>query len=130
MKVTAEWKVNFKSKEVMEKMRKATREGLRDGFVKMYHDTQMMPPMGSPYKTGNNRRMMGMEVSGMGNLGAAERVCDPEKDEAAIYGTSGYSGWLEIGWGKMGARPYIKPAFDRHKAEILPRIKEHLSAYR
>ena len=55
-----------------------------------------------------------------------ERVVDDSKLEAACYGTSGYSGFLEIGTRRMGARPYFKPALDRHSPKLPENIKRYM----
>jgi len=88
---------------------------------------------GSPWLTGNNRRSLVGEVSRMGMVasgggGSSERLIDDSKIEGAVYGTSGYSGFLEVGTSRMPARPYIKPATDKNfTAEKFARkVKEHL----
>ena len=125
MKLTVDAKINLRDKEVREQVHQATRDGLRDVVVLMHGDAVQ----NSPYLTGNNRRSLASEVSGMGLVAGTfmERVCDARLDEAALYSTSGYGGWLEVGTGRMAARPYIKPAFDRHKGKLSEKIKGHLS---
>lgn len=54
----------------------------------------------SPYRTGNNRDSIDMQVNGQ---------------EGMVYTESGYGGYLEIGTSQMPARPYIRPAFDYAK---------------
>ena len=127
MKLSAELKLNLKIPEVLAKAEEATRLGLRDTIVAIHGDAVRM----SPYKTGHNRRSIASEVSGMGVVEQGEdaevgRVVDDSKLEAACYGTSGYSGFLEVGTIHTPARPYFRPALDRHKQELIPNIKRHL----
>ena len=63
-----------------------------------------------------------------GGEGSNERQVDDSKIEGAVYSTSKYGGFLEVGTSKMPARPYIKPAMDKNfTAEKYARkVKEHL----
>ena len=57
----------------------------------------------SPFKTGTNRRSLMHDAFGTGRR---------------IFGTSGYSGYLEVGTCKMAARPYIRPALEAVAAKV------------
>jgi len=130
MKITSKFTLNLKTKEVQSAAQRAGRLGMRDTVVSIVRDTIQPPPVGSPYLTGHNRRSMVGEASGMGSpyKGAdsePERVVNDSKLEGAVYSTSGYGGWLEIGTRRMPARPYIKPALDRHIHELPLNMKRH-----
>jgi len=73
---------------------------------------------------------MTAEVSGMGTPyrgtdSEPERIVNDAKIEGAVYSTSGYGGFLEVGTYKMPARSYIKPAYDRHIGELPGNMKRH-----
>lgn len=115
MKMEVSVTLNLKTDAVAAAVNKATQLAMRDTVVEVQADSVK----GSPWKTGNNARSLAGEVSGMGVIVAGEgakpeRVVDDSKIEGAVYSTSGYGGYLETGTAKMGARPYIKPAQDRH----------------
>ena len=109
---------NLKIKEVMSATIDATRKGIRDTLT----DTMADAVKGSPVLTGNNRRSIKMEVSGFGGEG----IIDQSKNDGAIYSTSGYGGYLETGTVNMAARPYMKPAGDRHFPKLPEAIKRHM----
>lgn len=115
MKITTDWKLNLKSKEVEDKVKKATEQGLKDAIVDIANDAIH----GSPVLTGNNRRSIKFEVGPGGEVAKYE-------GEGAIYSTSGYGGFLETGTVKMAARPYFKPALDRNIKNLPNFIKGHL----
>ena len=58
-------------------------------------------------------------------LGPGKAIAQKE-GEAAIYSTSGYGGYLETGTVKMAARPYFKPALDRHIKRLPSEVKARL----
>ncbi len=127
MKITTSFKLNLKTKEVEEKVKKAAREGLRDTVVDIHNDVVK----GSPKLTGHNMRSIASEVSGMGTVrqGAdaePERVVDDRKIEGAVYSTSGYGGYLETGTVNMDPQPYFKPALDKNIKNLGKNIKAHL----
>ena len=127
MKITCDVQVNLKTKEVQDKVNKASKEGLRDVVVDIHNDVVY----GSPVKTGHNSRSIASEVSGMGTVtqgadATPEKIVDDSKLEAAIYSTSGYGGYLETGTVKMNARPYFKPALDRNFHKLPEGIKTEL----
>ena len=84
----------------------------------------------SPIETGNNRRSIAAEVSGMGTVAGVtgERLVDENKIQGAVYSTSGYGGYLEVGTQHIAARPYFGPARDRFFTEdnYGRAIKRHL----
>ena len=118
MKLTSSVIVNLRTKAVQAKVTEASRLGLRDTIVDITADAVK----GSPTLTGNNRRSLTQEVSGMGD----NTMVDPDKIEGAVFSTSGYGGFLETGTYKMAARPYIRPALDRNKRKLAPNIKKHM----
>ena len=116
MKITADWKLNLKTKEVLDKVDKATKQGLKDVVTDIAHDAIE----GSPVDTGNNRRSIKYEVGPGGEVAKNE-------GEGAVYSTSGYGGWLEVGHGKNpNPRPYFKPALDLNFKKLPEFIKAHL----
>lgn len=130
MKMSSTITLNLRTEEADKKVIEANKLAMRDTIVEVLADS-IRPP--SPILTGNNRRSMVGEVSGMGGVasggeGQIERMVDESKIEGAVYSTSGYGGFLETGTSKMPAQPYIKPAVDRHfTAEKFGRkVKEHL----
>lgn len=130
MKMQTQVRVNIKVEEVDKALTEASRKAMRDTVVDVLADS-IRPP--SPVLTGNNRRSMVGEVSSMGVVasgggGSPERQVDDTKIEGAIYSSSGYGGFLEVGTSKMPARPYIKPATEKHfTAEKFARkVKENL----
>jgi len=129
MKMTADVKVTMNVKEVADKVKEANRLAMRDTVVAVTEDVVEL----SPVLTGNNRRSIAGEVSGMGVVasggeGGAERQVDDDKVEGAIYSTSGYGGYLDTGTSRMAARPYFKPAADRNftAEKFASRIRRHL----
>jgi len=128
MKMSSTITLNIRSEEVDKEVTEANKLAMRDTVVEVLADS-IRPP--SPVLTGTNRRSMVGEASGMGKVagqGGAERQVDDSKIEGAVYSTSGYGGFLEVGTSKMPAQPYIKPAMDKNfNAEKFARkVKEHL----
>lgn len=115
MKITTDFKLNLKSKEVQDKVKKATKEAIKMGVVLVANDAIH----GSPYLTGNNRRSIKFEVGPSGEIAKGEL-------EGAVYSTSGYGGFLETGTVRMPARPYFKPSLDRNIKDLPKNIKAHL----
>lgn len=131
MKITTDFQVNLKSKEVQDKVKKASTQGLKDVVV----DIANAVIKGSPAKTGHNRRSiaykLGSTVTALGTPQGDEPDFidwEPElkEGEAAVYSTSGYGGYLETGTSKMPAQPYFKPALDRNMKNLPKNIKAHL----
>ena len=117
MKITADFKLNLKTKEVEDKVKKATQQAMKDTVVDIANDAIK----GSPYLTGNNARSIMYEVGPGGEVAQNE-------EEGAVYSTSGYGGILETGSVVMAPRPYFKPALDRHytKEKFADKVKGHL----
>lgn len=133
MKLTVEIDLNLNTERVRQECTEAVRLGLRDTIVAIHNDVVSPPPVGSPVDTGHNRRSIASEVSGMGTVvqgddAEPERVVNDQKLEAACCSTSGYGGFLETGTYKMPARPYFRPALDRHAPEIAENIRRHLGS--
>ena len=129
MKMSSTITLNLRTEEADKKVTEANKSAMRDTVVLVTGDAVRF----SPWLTGNNRRSIVGEVSGMGGVasggvGQAERLVDESKIEGAVYSTSGYGGFLETGTSRMPAQPYIKPAADRHfTADKFGRkVKEHL----
>ena len=129
MKITTELVLNIKTKEVIEKVKKATKLGLRDTIVDIHNATINNAKSVGFWDTGNNARSIVSEVSGMGKVAGSEsqeRIVDDSKEEAACYSTSGYGGYGETGTVKMAARPYFKPALDSNIKDLPKNIGDHL----
>ena len=107
MKLTTDFKVNLKTKEVQDKVKKASGQGLKDTIVDIAGDVIK----GSPVLTGNNARSIAYEAKEL---------------EGSIYSTSGYGGYLETGTVNMPAQPYFRPALDKNKDKLPKNIKAHL----
>ena len=110
MKTTV--RLNIRDTEVKKEVTEASKKAMRDTVVEVTRDAVR----GSPWLTGNNRRSIVGEASGMGMVagqGSSERLVDDSKIEGAVYSSSGYGGYLEVGTSRMPARPYIKPAMDK-----------------
>ena len=115
MKLTTDFKVNLKSKEVEDKVKKATQQGLKD----VVRDIAQETINESPKLTGNNMLSIRYEVGPGGEIAKGDL-------EGAVYSTSGYGGFLETGTVKMAARPYFKPALDKNFKNLPKNIKGHL----
>jgi len=118
MNMNVEVKLNLKEDKVIKEVTDASKMAMRDTTVEVTHGSVQL----SPWLTGNNRRSIVGEVSGMGGVasggaGRSERMVDESKIEGAVYSTSGYGGFLETGTSKMPARPYIKPSLDKNFTE-------------
>jgi len=99
--------LNLKTREVKDKVNKATEKALKDVVVDIANDAIK----GSPKLTGNNARSIKYEAKGL---------------EGAVYSTSGYGGYLETGTVKMAPRPYFKPALDKNAHKLPAGIKAEL----
>lgn len=108
MRIDAQIILNLETEAVKKQMRRATELGLRDVVVAIHADAVR----GSPARTGNNRRSIASEVKGL---------------VGTVFSTSGYGGYLETGTIHMAARPYFKPALDRHLPTLPEKIKKYLA---
>lgn len=133
MKLTIDWKLNLKTKEIVEKVKKATQQAMRDTVVLIHNDAIKNARSVNFWKTGHNARSIVSEVSSLGTVqqgGDAEpqRIVDDNKVEGAVYSTSGYGGYGETGTRNMPARPYMKPAMDKNftREKFAERVEGHL----
>ena len=141
MKLTTDFIVNIKSKEVEDKIKKASQLGIRDVVADIWNDAIKNAPYRKTQpriSTGHNARSITAEVSGMGVVrrgkdSEPEKVVDDSKLEGAVYSTSGYGGWLEVGthrddgaW-RMSPRPYFYPALVKNMHNLPAFIKRHLA---
>ena len=129
MKMSSSITLNLKVDEAIKQVAEANKLAMRDTTVEVTHDAVQL----SPWITGNNRRSITGEVSGMGmaasgGAGRIERMVYDSKTEGAVYSTSGYGGFLEVGTSKMAAQPYIKPASDKNftEAKFGDKVKRYL----
>lgn len=109
MQIRTKWRVNVNVLRTMGIVDGAVEEGLKDTVV----ETAAEVVRGSPVLTGHNRRSIDYWV---------------KKLRARIFGTSGYSGYLEVGTSKMAAQPYFKPAADRHFPNFVKNVARRLRA--
>ena len=100
MKLNVRILTNIRTGEVKKKINDRAEKAVREVVVLIAADS-IKPP--SPIDTGNNRRSITYDVKGL---------------EGEVYSTSGYGGFLETGTSKMPARPYMKPALDRHIGKL------------
>lgn len=156
MKITCVFQGKLNTKIAENVTTEAARQGLRDTIVAIHNDAVRNSPVSAMYPsiagravsllysvraieatgkqrrpTGNNKRGITAEVSGMGMPPEARgekhlHLVDNSKLEAVLYGTSEYGGYLEVGTYLMPARPYIRPAVDEHNPKIKDNIKRHM----
>ena len=150
MKITTDIKLSLKTKEVEDKVKKATKQGLADVVRDIANDAIKL----SPKKDGENMRSIKYEVGPGGEVAKGEL-------EGAVYSTSGYGGYLEVGTGLFGpkkqmiiprtakmlvwegkggklifakavrgrpATPYFKPALDKNAKNLPKNMKAHLGS--
>lgn len=115
MKITSDIKLNLKTKEAQDSVKKATQKALKNVATDIANDAIH----NSPWLTGNNARSIMFEVGPGGEVAKGDL-------EGAVYSTSGYGGFLETGTVKMPARPYFKPALDRNIKKLPESIKAEL----
>jgi len=126
---------NLKTKEAEDKVKKANQLAMRDTVVDILNDSIKNAKAVKFWLTGNNARSLAGEVSGMGKVageGSQERIVDDNKNEGAVYSTSGYGGYGETGLVSKNypPRPYMKPALDKNftKEKFASKVKTHLGA--
>ena len=107
VEIRARFKANINTPRVMGIVNDAVEEGLLDTVV----DTAADVVKGSAVLTGHNRRSIDYWV---------------RKLHAMIFGTSGYSGYLETGTSKMAAQPYFKPAADKNFPNFARNVAKRL----
>ena len=107
MKFSAKIITNLKIREVTNKVNNASKKAFKDTVVDIANDAIK----GSPQLTGNNIRSIKYDIDGL---------------SGAVYSTSGYGGYLETGTSRMVARPYFKPALDKHFSKLPAGIKAEL----
>ena len=127
MRMTVDVELNLDMDGLKEKVLEANRLAMRDTVALITNDAVEL----SHWVTGNNRRSLAGEVSGMGvvaGTGGAERVVDDSEIEGAVYSTSGYGGYLETGTSRTRPRPYIKPALDMNftQEKFAESVKKYL----
>ena len=120
MEIRARFKANINAPRVMGIVNDAVEEGLLDTVVATASDIVH----GSRVISGHNRRsiayMVGRAVTRMGTILAGEKPFASGTPSmmgrltAAIWSSSGYGGFLEIGTRFMAGIPYFKPAADRN----------------
>lgn len=118
MKIKADVVTNLKTKEVQDKVNKATKKAIKDVVTDIANDAIKGSPI-APIGGGTNRRSIRFEVGPGGEVAKGEL-------EGAVYSTSGYGGFLETGTVKMAARPYFKPALDKNIHKLPQGIKANL----
>ena len=107
MKFNFKFITNLKIKEVTNKVDNASKKAFKNTVVAIANDVIKE----SPYLSGNNARMIKYDIDGL---------------SGAVYSTSGYGGYLETGTSRMPARPYFKPALDKHFSKLPAGIKAEL----
>jgi len=155
MKMIVNVDLNLDVEKVTKEVLDANRKAMRDTVVAIHRKATSL----SPKITGYNMRSLASEVSGMGVVasggeGGAERVVDESKIEGAVYSSSGYGGYIEVGtkphiitvknakvlsdgtsiFGKTvhhpgtNPHPYLKPALDMNftQGKFAERVKRHL----
>lgn len=129
MNMSSSITLNLKVDEAIKQVGEANKTAMRDTVVEVTGDAVKL----SPWLTGNNRRSIAGEASGMGTVasggeGRAERMVDDSQIEGAVYSTSGYGGFLETGTSKMPPQPYIKPSLDKNftAAKFGMKVKRYL----
>ena len=123
MKITTDWKLDIKSREVEDKVKKANQLAMRDTVVDIVNDAVKNAKAVGFWLTGNNARSIMYEVGPGGEIAKNE-------GEGAVFSTSGYGGFGETGTRFMAARPYMKPALDKNftKEKFAEKVKGHLGA--
>jgi len=131
LKIITSFVTNLKTKEAIDKVKKAIQKGLVDSIAVIAGDVIKESPKLSGHNMRSIAYKLGRKVTRTGSPKAGEKPFekgepDLKEGEAAIYSTSGYGGFLETGTVKMAARPYFKPALDRHIKDLPKGIKAEL----
>ena len=118
MKLTADITTNLNTQGAIDQVNKAGKKALMKAIVAIAGTVIKEHPWKT--QTGNNSRSIMYEVGPGGEVAKNEL-------EGAVYSTSGYGGWLEVGHGENPhPRPYFKPALDRNKDKLPQGIKSEL----
>lgn len=117
LKITALLIFNSKIPKAKNKVKNARKNALRETVVAIANDVIKIHPWKN--RTGNNSRSIKYEVGPGGDIATKE-------GQGAIYGTSGYSGWLEVGTRYHAPMPYFKPALDRNINKLASGMKAEL----
>ncbi len=107
MKFKVDIRTNLNIPGVQAIIDRAAHEGLVDTTSDITGDVKN----NSPVLTGHNRRSIEFDVHHL---------------DSEVYSTSGYGGYLEVGTVHMPARPYFRPAVDRHWPQLPNAIKRHI----
>ena len=131
MKVLAKLILNLKTVEALSKVANATDDGLKDTLVDIAGDVIKL----SPKKTGHNMRSiaykLGSKVVHTGSEKGGEQPFekgepDVIKHQGAIYSTSGYGGYLEVGFKSYKGKAYFRRALDKNLKSLGKNIKAHI----
>ena len=109
MKITMKILSSVDFPSVKKKINKAGEDALKDVITNIANEAKH----DTPWLTGNNSRSIDFEAKGL---------------TGSVYSTSGYGGFLETGTAKMPARPYMKPALDRHIGELPAGVEAELQS--
>jgi len=134
MKLEMSTEVNWEGKKAAADVLEATRLAMRDTVVAIHGSALDNAIAKGIWLTGNNNRRLTGEVSGMGMVasggeGEPLRMVDDGALEGAVFSTSGYGGYLEVGTTRgLGPRPYIYPAMTKHftSDRMAELIRRHL----
>jgi len=112
-RLDGEKRVNKSLDRHAKQVERQTTEALKSGGMIIKNDAWEK----APYKTGNLRSSLNVEVESSVN------------EKSVIIGTDvSYAPHLEYGTSKMKARPFLRPAFDAKKEEAIKEIKNALNA--
>lgn len=107
MKITMKVESTVDARAVKDKVNKVAEDALKNVVVKIARDAKH----DTPWLTGHNSRSIDFEAKGL---------------TGSVFSTSGYGGFLETGTARMPARPYMKPALDRHIGGLQGQVEAKL----
>jgi hypothetical protein len=98
----------------------AIKEAIAEVFEQnILPDARALSPVGEEaVRPGSKRNRESLEIKVYGTK---------DGPGARIFSTSGHGGFLEVGTRKMGAQPYIYPAFQSNVGLLMARICEKVS---
>lgn len=114
------------NKEFGEQVEEAVKAGMVDGFRQMVRVAARL----SPYRTGNNARLISFATGwgiNNGNTDVDGAEVGAMGMSGAIFTQSGYGAYLELDTSRMGARPYIRPAVEQEVNYMLTRIRAQIA---